>query len=101
MDRLECEILQIINETIEGKYIGKLRVTTEGNIYCLDLFLNNTTAPAISFIKECKNENDFKEFVRKEIRTRKLEKVSFWKVAISYDAEEDIIDKNQHKIRMI
>ena len=64
MDRLECEILQIINETIEGKYIGKLRVTTEGNIYCLDLFLNNTTAPAISFIKECKNENDFKEFVR-------------------------------------
>lgn len=101
MDRLECEILKIINETVEGKYIGKLRVTKEGNVYCLDLFLNNTTLPAISFIKECKDEADFKEFVRKEIKARKLEKVSFWQVTISYDTEEDLIDKRQHKIRMI
>ena len=27
MTQLECEILKVINETIGGKYIGKLRVT--------------------------------------------------------------------------
>lgn len=101
MDRLECEILNIINETIEGKYIGKLRVTKEDNVYCLDLFLNCTTLPALSLIKECKDENDFKEFVRKEIKSRKLEKTSFWKVSISYDTEEDLINKKQNKIRML
>jgi hypothetical protein len=39
--------------------------------------------------------------VRKEMKTRKIEKESFWKVSISYDTEEDLIDKKQHKIRMI
>lgn len=101
MDRLECEILNIINETIEGKYIGKLRVIKEGNVYCLQMFLNLTVAPAFSLIKECKDEDDFKEFVRKEIKSRKIEKESFWKVAISYDSEEDLVNKKQNKIRMI
>lgn len=77
MTKLECEILNIINETIEGKYIGKLSITKEDNIYCLALYLNHTTAPALSLIKECKDENDFKEFVKKEIKTRKLEKTSY------------------------
>lgn len=101
MSKLECEILDIINETIEGKYIGKLRVIKEDNVYCLQMFLNLTVAPAFSLIKECKDENDFKEFVRKEIKSRKIEKESFWKVSISYDTGEDLIDKKQNKIRMI
>ena len=101
MTQLECEILKVINETIGGKYIGKLRVTKEDNIYWLAMFLNLTVNPAFSLIKECKNDEEFKEFVRKEMKTRKIEKESFWKVSISYDTEEDLIDKKQHKIRMI
>ena len=66
MTQLECEILKVINETIGGKYIGKLRVTKEDNIYCLAMFLNLTINPAFSLIKECKNDEEFKEFVRKE-----------------------------------
>ena len=65
------------------------------------MFLNLTINPAFSLIKECKNDEEFKEFVRKEMKTRKIEKESFWKVSISYDTEEDLIDKKQHKIRMI
>ena len=101
MTQLECEILKVINETIGGKYICKLRVTKEDNIYCWAMFLNLTVNPAFSLIKECKNDEEFKEFVRKEMKTRKIEKESFWKVSISYDTEEDLIDKKQHKIRMI
>ena len=101
MTQLECDILKVINETIGGKYIGKRRVTKEDNIYCLAMFLNLTVNPAFSLIKECKNDEEFKEFVRKEMKTRKIEKESFWKVSISYDTEEDLIDKKQHKIRMI
>ena len=77
MTQLECEILKVINETIGGKYIGKLRVTKEDNIYCLAMFLNLTVNPAFSLIKECKNDEEFKEFVRKEMITRKIEKESF------------------------
>ena len=51
MTQLECEILKVINETIGGKYIGKLRVTKEDNIYCLAMFLNLTVNPAFSLIK--------------------------------------------------
>ena len=64
MTQLECEILKVINETIGGKYIGKLKVTKEDNIYCLAMFLNLTVNPAFSLIKECKNDEEFKEFVR-------------------------------------
>lgn len=92
MTSLECEILNIINETIEGKYVGKLRVTTEKNVYCLDLFMNHTLSPAISFIKECKDEDDFKDFIRKEIKSRKLEKDSYWTTMIVYPAKNDLVN---------
>lgn len=32
MTEIEQEILDIINTTIDGKYIGKLRVSHKGNI---------------------------------------------------------------------
>lgn len=97
MTQLECDILNIINETIEGKYIGKLAAYKEDNTYCLDLYLDHTIAPAICLIKDCKSDDEFKEFVRQEIKSRKLEKVSYWKVNIDYDANEDLVEKEKQK----
>lgn len=77
MTQLECDLLNIINETIDGKYIGKLEAGKDGDFYCLALYLNRTTTPAITLMKECKSEMDFKDFVREEIKKRKLENVSY------------------------
>ena len=77
MTILEQEILSIINETIGGQYIGKLKVINDENIWTLYLYLNQELSP-IQIGCEC-SWNKFKEYVRKEIKNRKLEKVSYWK----------------------
>ena len=76
MTTLEQEILNIINCTIKGKYIGKLRVVIEDDMYNLLLYLNQEQAPLI--IGYQGTEEKFKEFVQKEIQTRQMERVSYW-----------------------
>lgn len=65
MTQLECEILKVINETIGGKYIGKLRVTKEDNIYCLAMFLNLTVNPAFHLLKSVKMMRNLKSLWEK------------------------------------
>lgn len=77
MTTLEQEILNIINETIGGKYIGKLKVLNDDGIWTLYLYLNQEQSPIQ--IGYDGTLNDFKEFIRKEIKTRKMEKVSYWR----------------------
>lgn len=96
MTQLECELLDIINDTIKGKYIGKLEAGKDGNMYCLALYLNRTTTPAISLMKECKTEQEFKDFVREEIKKRKLENVSYWSVRIDYEGQDDLTPKKNN-----
>lgn len=100
MTRLECEILNIINETIGGKYLGKLKVTKDDNIYCLDLYLNHTQSPALSLVKECRDENDFKSFVKNEIKTRKLEETSYWFINVEYPGKRDLVSKKKDSLRL-
>ena len=75
MENLEKEILEIINEAIGGKYIGGLKILIEDDIYELLLYLNQEMAPLILSYQG--SESDFKEFVRKEIKTRQMERVDY------------------------
>lgn len=78
MDRLEEDILNIINETIEGKYIGKLKVIHEDGIYQLLLFLDRFYTPTILAYEG--TEDEFKKFIKKEIKSRKYEKFGWYKI---------------------
>lgn len=79
MTTLEQEILDIIEEVTESKYNGKLRIVVEPKIYQLNLYIDRELSPAITFAIEG-TEDEFKDFIRKEFRSRKIEKVGFYKI---------------------
>lgn len=70
---LANEILNIIDETIEGEYIGKLEVIVDDDWYTLNLFMNMHNAPLVMAYQG--TEDNFKNYIREEIKRRKLEKV--------------------------
>jgi len=75
---LANEILQIIDETIEGEYLGKLEVIVDDDWYTLNLFMNMHNAPLVLAYQG--TENEFKNYIREEIKRRKLEKVMRYEV---------------------
>lgn len=72
-DNLEQEILDLINDTTESNYIGGLKVTHEDGIYTLFLYLDVQFAP-IQLVYEG-SEDDFKNYIRNELKSRRLESV--------------------------
>ena len=79
MTTLESEIKTIIEEVICGKYIGKLKVVKEevgeSILWMLLLYLNMELSPMILAYEG--TEEQFKLFIRNEIKTRKLHSVHF------------------------
>ena len=94
MTQLESEILNIINETTCRSYIGGLRVLyepedepcdhcvsiyddypTKSGSYTLLLNMNQELAPMVMSYQG--DLDGFKEFIRKEFKTRKLEAIKY------------------------
>jgi hypothetical protein len=71
MSELEKEILNIINEVTESNYVGGLKVTYENGIYILFLYLDVEYAPIQLGFEG--SENDFKNYIRNELKSRRLE----------------------------
>lgn len=78
MTQLEQEVLGIIEEVTESKYTGRFKVLVDGNIYQLFLYLDREFTPIVFGMEG--TEDEFKDFIRKEFRTRKIEKVKFYKI---------------------
>lgn len=81
MTSLETEIKNIIEEVTKSKYIGKLKVKKESlensTFWMLLLYLDTEFTPMILAYEG--SESDFKDFIRTEMKSRKLERVGFWK----------------------
>ena len=93
MTKLEQEILDIINSTIEGKYIGKLRVVKGKKSYQLRLYLDTWYTPTIM---ECEGtEEDFKKFIKDEIKRRKMQKTKFYSITRYPLVPEIITEENE------
>lgn len=94
MTEIEKQIKEIIEEVVDGKYIGKLRVATEpindSTLWMLLLYLDLEMTPMILAYEG--TEEEFKEFIRKEIKTRKLQTVKFWKTNLEYIGQNCIKD---------
>ena len=93
MTKLEQEVLDIINETICGKYIGKLKVDIfddfpdcgdppcrelTDRIYQLKLYLDREFTPVVLSYEG--TEEEFKKFIKKEFKERKMERTKFYKI---------------------
>lgn len=78
MTTLEKEILEIINETTNAEYIGKLKVIVDDNLYNLGLYLNREMSPTILSFQG--TEKEFKNFIREEMKSRKPQKVFRYEV---------------------
>ena len=88
---LEKEIRELINETINGKYIGKLRVEYDENmeggpLYMLFLYLDLEQTPMVLARQGTKEA--FLDFVKTEIQKRKLQITSFRKLELTYESED-------------
>lgn len=81
MTEIESEIKEIIEEVVDGKYIGRLKVVTEpindSTLWMLLLYLDLEMTPMILAYEG--NEREFKDFIRSEMKARKLQTVKFWK----------------------
>lgn len=83
MTALEKEILNIINETTDSEYIGKLKViiddiSNNDKLYTLGLYLNFEMSPMVLSYQG--TEEEFKNFIREEMKSRKLQKVFRYEV---------------------
>lgn len=93
MTDLEQEVLCIINEVTESCYTGKLKISitvperqcgdskcssVNDTIYELYLYLDRWHTPIVLAYEGTKNE--FKEFIRKEFKKNKYEKIHFYKI---------------------
>lgn len=84
---LEQEILDIINEEVKGKYLGQLKVVIDGDYYVLLLHLNQEQAP---MHLGCPGpEEEFKKFIREEMRRRKLHLVRRWQGYMTLPDNDD------------
>lgn len=92
MTEIEKHIKEIIEEVIDGKYVGKLKVIEEpindSTLWMLLLYLDLEMTPMILAYEG--TEEEFTDFIKKELKSRKLHTVKFWKAVQEYHRNECI-----------
>ena len=88
MNHLEKQILDIIEKRYKRKYIGGITVTRLLSGYKLVLDLGNPDKRVIQISADLNSEEDFLKFIEKELISRQLEKVQFFKGIVNYPEDE-------------
>jgi len=88
MNHLEKQILDIIEKRYKRKYVGGIKVTKLLTGYKLVLDLGNPDVRAIQISADIDSEEDFLKFVEKELISRQLERVKFFKGIVNYPEDE-------------
>ena len=94
MTEIEKHIKEIIEEVTNCKYVGKLKVVEEpindSTLWMLLLYLDLEITPMILAYEG--TENDFIDFIKKELKSRKLHTVKFWKAIQEFHRNEFVED---------
>lgn len=93
MTQLEKEVLDIINETTESQYVGKLKVLEDETGFQLYFYFDRELTPTVFGYEG--TEDEFKKFIRAEFKKRKMEKTHYFKLIreplnIDLDCEKNI-----------
>lgn len=88
MNDLEKKVLELIEKHYKKKYIGGIKITQliSGG-YKLVLDLGNPDKPEIQIAGDYNNPEDFLKFIEKELISRRLIRVKFFKGVRIYDEE--------------
>jgi len=89
MNHLEKEILCIIEKRYKRKYVGGIKVTKLPSGYKLVLDLGNPDKRILQISADYESEEDFLKFIEKELISRQLERVWFFRGIINYPEEND------------
>lgn len=84
MTGLESKIFDFIEKQYSAIFKGSVKVTNDGNEYCLTLVLNNYMIPLVIYC-QCNTEEDFYNFITKEIAVRNLIKVDYLTLKKHYE----------------
>ena len=79
MNYLEKQILDIIEKRYKRKYVGGITVTKLVSGYKLVLDLGNPDKRVIQISADCESEEDFLNYIEKELVSRQLHKIQFFR----------------------
>lgn len=85
---LKQEILDIIKSETGREYIGKLNIEKEDMnppLWGLMLYLDLELSPIVLAYQG--SEQGFKDFIKAEMKSRKMQVVKFWKAVKEYNDE--------------
>lgn len=88
MNHLEKHILDIIEKRYKRKYTGGIKVTKLISGYKLILDLGNPDKRVIQIAADYESEEDFLKFIEKELISRQLEKVQFFRGVVNYPEDD-------------
>jgi hypothetical protein len=89
MNHLEKAILDIIEKRYKRKYVGGIYVTKLLSGYKLVLDLGNPDKRLIQISTDCESEEDFLKFIEKELVSRQLIRVQFFRGVVNYPEDEE------------
>jgi len=88
MNHLEKAILDIIEKRYKRKYIGGIKVKKLLSGYKLVLDLGIPDKGGIQISADCESEEDFLKFIEKELISRQLERVQYFRGIVNYPEDE-------------
>lgn len=88
MTGLELKIVEFIEYKYKATFIGSLKVIIENTEYCLELITNNPMNPII-ICSQSTNDDDFYNFIIKQIASRDLIRVDYLKLEKTNDRKSE------------
>ena len=82
MDGLEKRITNLIEKLYNCVFIGELKVTISGDLYKLEIFINDPNFGGFTLAKQCDSEDEFIEFLTKELKRSQLASQKFQQLII-------------------
>lgn len=89
MNHLEKHILDIIENRYKRKYTGGIKVTKLLSGYKLVLDLGIPDKRGIQISADVESEEDFLKFIEKELISRQLERVQFFRGIVNYPEDDE------------
>lgn len=72
MDGLEQNVIDLIEQVYKCKFIGNLKIEKQENLYQLRIFLHDEHFMAYTLAKQCDSDDEFLEFVKKELQENRI-----------------------------
>lgn len=88
MTGLELKIFNFIETQYKAEFLGKVEIEILGEEYCLKLTLNNSMIP-LTICAQALNDDQFYNFITKELTTRDLVRVDYLKLVKTNEKHTD------------